>query len=61
MAVQQTRSSKRKCRQRRAANRYKGLQTRPCPRCGAFTMPHRICPDCGYYNAKIDLPPKEEA
>ncbi|MBM3959164.1 MAG: 50S ribosomal protein L32 [SAR202 cluster bacterium] len=23
-----------------------------CPRCGAASMPHRICKECGYYNGR---------
>jgi len=22
---------------------------RPCPKCGAFSMPHRVCPSCMTY------------
>ncbi len=22
---------------------------RPCSKCGSYTMPHRVCPECGYY------------
>ena len=23
-----------------------------CPKCGALHMPHRMCPECGYYNGR---------
>ena len=23
-----------------------------CPQCHEKKMPHRVCPDCGYYNGK---------
>lgn len=23
-----------------------------CPQCGEYKIPHRICPECGYYNGK---------
>jgi len=23
-----------------------------CPNCGEMTMPHRVCPYCGYYKGK---------
>ena len=23
-----------------------------CPQCGEYKRPHRICPECGYYNGK---------
>ncbi|MBI4657117.1 MAG: 50S ribosomal protein L32 [Elusimicrobia bacterium] len=30
-----------------------------CPQCGALHIPHRICPSCGYYNGKMEIPKKE--
>lgn len=23
-----------------------------CPQCGTFRLPHRVCPNCGYYDGK---------
>lgn len=23
-----------------------------CPQCGATKLPHRACPECGYYNGR---------
>ena len=23
-----------------------------CPQCHEMKMPHRVCPECGYYNGK---------
>lgn len=23
-----------------------------CPNCGAMKLPHRACPECGYYNGR---------
>jgi large subunit ribosomal protein L32 len=23
-----------------------------CPKCGKFTLPHMVCPNCGYYKDK---------
>jgi large subunit ribosomal protein L32 len=32
-----------------------------CPQCGAPKLPHRVCPECGYYEGKeIILPKKKE-
>ncbi|HNM05254.1 MAG TPA: 50S ribosomal protein L32, partial [Leptospiraceae bacterium] len=30
----------------------------PCSNCGAFILPHRVCPACGFYNGKLAVPPK---
>ncbi len=49
MAVQQRKVSKQKVRQRQAANRYQGMQSSPCPSCGAARRPHRVCMQCGKY------------
>lgn len=49
MAVQQHRVSKMRCRRRKAANRYKGIQTDRCSKCGDTRLPHRVCPSCGFY------------
>lgn len=52
MALQQNKKSKQKIRQRKAANRYRGIQTCPCPQCGAARLPHRVCAACGHYKGK---------
>lgn len=52
MAVQQRRVSKRRCRQRKAANRYRGVAANGCPQCGAPRMPHRACKACGFYRER---------
>lgn len=31
-----------------------------CPQCGAMRLPHRVCPSCGSYNGKVELPRKEK-
>lgn len=52
MAVQQNKMSKQKVRQRKAANRYRGIETCECPHCGAPRLPHRVCGSCGYYKGR---------
>ena len=39
-------------RQRKAANRYKGVQATYCPNCNAPVAPHRVCAACGQYDGK---------
>ena len=41
-----------KKRQRKAANRYEGVQANFCTNCSAPAEPHRVCPSCGCYNGK---------
>lgn len=52
MAVQQCKVSKQKLRQRKSANKFKGVQTNACPQCGATRLPHRVCTSCGYYKGR---------
>ncbi len=30
-----------------------------CESCGAMRLPHRICPSCGSYKGKVEMPIKE--
>ena len=43
-------------RARRDSRRAQWKMTAPalvkCPQCGALTMPHRVCKNCGSYNKK---------
>ena len=52
MAVPKRKTSRMKKRQRKAANRYEGVQANYCTNCAAPAAPHRVCPACGYYNGK---------
>lgn len=29
-----------------------------CGQCGALRMPHRVCPECGSYNGKVEVAKK---
>ncbi|MCH2208507.1 MAG: 50S ribosomal protein L32 [Lentisphaerales bacterium] len=55
MAQPKRKTSKMKKRQRKAANRYGGIQVGYCKKCDAPTLPHRVCPSCGYYGDKAVL------
>jgi len=52
MALQQSKLSKQRKRQRKAANRYRGLKPAKCTMCGEAVMPHRVCPKCGHYKGR---------
>ncbi len=52
MAVPKRKQSRMKKNQRKAANRYKGVQATFCPQCGAACAPHQVCPSCGMYGKK---------
>ncbi len=52
MAVPKRKSSKMKRRNRKAANRYEGVQATFCQNCGAPVTPHRACLACGTYKGQ---------
>ena len=29
-----------------------------CSNCGSPKLPHRVCPECGFYNGKLVIPKK---
>ncbi|QLH53379.1 MAG: LSU ribosomal protein L32p [Candidatus Kapaibacterium sp.] len=37
---------------RRAHYKPTARTTSICPQCGAAKLPHRACPECGYYNGR---------
>ncbi len=54
MGVPKKRTSKMRRDRRRAANNSlkTAVQVVKCANCGAPTVPHRICPACGFYDGK---------
>lgn len=46
------RMSKSRRNKRRANYKAQAFATSLCPQCGAVKMPHRACPECGYYNGR---------
>ena len=53
MAVPKRKTSKSKRDSRRAPNMKKDAPSLSvCPQCHEFKLPHRVCPNCGYYNGK---------
>lgn len=49
MAVPKRKKSRSKVRMRRSHHAIGVPNLRPCPKCGAYVMPHRVCTECGYY------------
>jgi len=53
VAVPKRRKSKSKSRMRRSHNSLAVANLRPCPKCGLYVLPHRVCSECGYYKDKL--------
>ena len=49
MAVPKKKTSQARRDQRRAHHAIKRLNLVACPNCGEPRVPHRVCPECGYY------------
>jgi large subunit ribosomal protein L32 len=62
MGVPKKRHSKSKVGRRRMHLYLKEPNLVKCKKCGHFTLPHRVCPFCGYYQEKevIDVLAKLE-
>jgi large subunit ribosomal protein L32 len=44
---------------RRSANSKLGVpNSGECSNCGAAKLPHRVCPECGFYNGELIVPKK---
>ncbi len=53
MAVPKRKVSKARRDKRRGSNwKLSAPALVKCPKCGALHVPHRMCPDCGYYNGR---------
>lgn len=52
MAVPKSKVSKARRDKRRANWKLAVPQLVRCPECGAYRMPHRICPACGKYDGR---------
>ncbi len=53
MAVPKRKKSKSKSRMRQANKSVFVPSLRPCPKCGAYTLPHRVCPECKHYKGRV--------
>ena len=53
MAVPKRKTSKAKSSSRKAANmKMKAPGLSICPQCKETKLPHRVCPNCNYYDGK---------
>lgn len=52
MAVPKRKTSKTRRNRRRAHKKTKAPTMAECPQCREMKVPHRICPNCGYYKGK---------
>ncbi|MFQ6604101.1 MAG: 50S ribosomal protein L32 [Fidelibacterota bacterium] len=59
MALPKTRISKARGRKRRTHYKATPVAVMDCPQCGSPKMPHRACPDCGYYRGRPVISAKE--
>jgi large subunit ribosomal protein L32 len=59
MAVPKRRTSKRKKRARNTHKKAPPIYLQACPQCGAMRRSHRVCAECGFYDGKQRVEPKE--
>ena len=50
-------------RDKRRANWFSAMkpkQLSKCSNCGAKKLPHRVCPECGYYKGELVIQPENK-
>ncbi len=52
MAVPKRKTGRAKTNSRRSSHKLTAAGTSTCPQCNSTKLPHRVCPECGYYNGK---------
>ena len=60
MAVPKRKTSKSRRDRRRANWKLTTPNLSECPQCHEKKMPHRVCPDCGFYDGKQVIEVKAE-
>ena len=60
MAVPKRRVSHSRQGMRRSHQHVKPLQIQYCPQCKQPVLPHHVCDNCGYYQGREVVAPKEE-
>ncbi|MFW6134601.1 MAG: 50S ribosomal protein L32 [Elusimicrobiota bacterium] len=60
MAVPKRKLSRTRTRRRRSSKKAAMPQTSMCPKCSQAKLPHRVCPNCGYYGDKKIIDREQE-
>ena len=60
MAVPKSKVSKQRGNSRFAQCKLTAPNLTECPQCKTMILPHRVCPNCGYYNGRQVVVPKED-
>lgn len=60
MAVPKRRHSSTRGKKRRTNWKLSQPGLHPCNHCSTLKQPHRICPNCGYYDGEEIVPPRED-
>ncbi|HHY98875.1 MAG TPA: 50S ribosomal protein L32 [Firmicutes bacterium] len=61
MANPKGRFGKSRTRKRRANWKMEAPRLAECPKCHSPKLPHRVCPECGFYNGREVIKVKEPA
>ena len=59
MANPKRRQSKSRTAKRRAHDALTAAGMGECPQCHELKLPHRVCPNCGYYRGRQVRPVKD--
>jgi len=59
MANPKRKISKSRRDKRRSQWKLSAATLMECPNCNQSKLPHRACPNCGYYNGRAVFTPKE--
>jgi large subunit ribosomal protein L32 len=57
MAVPKQKQSRSRRDKRRAQHKISAPTYNLCPQCHAPRLPHRVCPECGYYGKRQVIEP----
>jgi len=52
MAVPKRKTGRAKTNSRRSSHKLTAAGVSTCSQCNSPKLPHRVCPECGYYNRK---------